>query len=60
MFPELHVLHDTLDVINVVFVIDGHVFPIGPGSLVGHLIHQDLAFLPQAYQGSLWAEIHIK
>lgn len=53
LLAQLHVLHDAVDVVNVLLVLDLHVFPIEPGCLVRNLVQQNLTLLPQALQSSL-------
>lgn len=53
LLAQLHVLHDTVDVVDVLLVLDLHVFSIEPGCLVRNLVQQHLTLLPQALQRSL-------
>lgn len=53
LLAQLHVFHDAVDVVDVLLVLNLHVFPIEPGCLVGNLLQQHLTLLPQALQRSL-------
>lgn len=54
LFTELHVLHDTVDVVNIILVLQWSFFSIRPGGLIGHLLQQNLTLLLEALQGAIY------
>lgn len=53
LFAKLHVLHHAVNVVDILFVLNGYILPVREGRLGRHLVKQDLAFFPQALQGTL-------
>lgn len=54
LFAELHVLHDAVNVVVILLVLDAYILAIGKGRLGRHLVKQYLSFFSQALQGTLW------
>lgn len=59
LFAELHVLHHAVNVVDILFVLNSYILPIRKGCLGRHLVKQNLAFFPQALQGTLWKTVNI-
>lgn len=57
LFAELHVLHDAVNVVDILLFLNAYILAIGKGRLGRHLVKQYLAFFSQALQGTLWKTV---
>lgn len=53
LFSKLHIFHHALYVVHVFFIFNSYILSVGPGSLIGDLIQETLAFFSQALQSHI-------